>query len=129
MAVMPAARYVGNISLGRFAMFQRVVVGVDLREGGRDAIALATKLIAEDGECTLVHMASAHAHIFGAAGVPCEDDERERILKSLERARAQARIKASLSCTRSRSVAHGLRDLAEREGADARPRFLPPWSA
>jgi len=37
-------------------MFRQIVVGVDGREGGRDAVALARLLVAADGELTLAHI-------------------------------------------------------------------------
>jgi hypothetical protein len=37
-------------------MFRRVLVGVDGRSGGRDAIALARRLAAPDGVITLAHI-------------------------------------------------------------------------
>ncbi len=36
-------------------MFKNVLVGVDCRPNGRDAIALASKLIDPDGNLTLAH--------------------------------------------------------------------------
>ena len=43
-------------------MFEQIVVGVDGREGGRDAVALAKLLVAADGELTLVHVVPGDAH-------------------------------------------------------------------
>jgi hypothetical protein len=37
-------------------MFKNLLIGVDEREGGRDAIALAKTLLAADGELTLAHV-------------------------------------------------------------------------
>ena len=36
-------------------MFKHIVVGVDGREGGRDAVALATLLVAVGGKFTLAY--------------------------------------------------------------------------
>lgn len=37
-------------------MSRQIVVGVDGQEGGRDAIALAKRLLAPEGELTLAHV-------------------------------------------------------------------------
>jgi hypothetical protein len=37
-------------------MFEQVVVGIRDDQAGRDAIALATKLVSADGAATLVHV-------------------------------------------------------------------------
>ena len=51
-------------------MFKNVLVGVDGRAGGRDAIALASRLRDPDGELTLAHvyagrLRSTHAMTAG----------------------------------------------------------------
>jgi nucleotide-binding universal stress UspA family protein len=43
-------------------MFKNVLVGVDGRPNGRDAVALATRLLADDGRLTLVHVRSEAPH-------------------------------------------------------------------
>ena len=37
-------------------MFENVLVGVDGRPGGRDAVALATELLADTGKLTIGHV-------------------------------------------------------------------------
>jgi hypothetical protein len=43
-------------------MFKQIVVGVDEGEGGRDAIALAGKLLAAEGRITLAFVDCGGAH-------------------------------------------------------------------
>ena len=43
-------------------MFENAVVGVDGTQGGRDAVALAQRLLAEDGKLTLVHVHQGRLH-------------------------------------------------------------------
>lgn len=99
-------------------MFRNVLVGVDERPGGRDAIALAMDLVAKDGELTL-----AHVHL-GVAKPPrgptpaFEVAEQERSRELLEAARAEAGIEAGVLWTGSPSVGRGLHELAERQRAD-----------
>ena len=48
-------------------MFKQIVVGVDGREGGRDAVALAKLLVAAGGELTLAHVVPAGGRDRGAS--------------------------------------------------------------
>jgi nucleotide-binding universal stress UspA family protein len=99
-------------------MFSSVIIGVDGRSGGRDAIALARKLVGEDG-----HLALAHVYLSdpvpgrGASGA-FEAEDRARARDVLEAARAQADIEAELLSRGSASVGRGLHELAEGNGAD-----------
>ena len=43
-------------------MFRQIIVGVDGREGGRDAVALAKLLVAADGSLTLAYVFPGDAH-------------------------------------------------------------------
>ncbi len=99
-------------------MFQNVLVGVDGRQGGRDAIALAPRLLADDGRLALVHVhggapRSAHATIAALATTAEQDS-----LSMLQRERDAAEIDAELVSFTSSSPGHGLHALAESRGAD-----------
>ena len=48
-------------------MFKQIVVGVDGRAGGRDAVALAKLLVAAGGELTLAHVVPGDAHAYRGA--------------------------------------------------------------
>jgi nucleotide-binding universal stress UspA family protein len=88
-------------------MFENVVVGVDGRAGGRDAIALARPLTAPAGELAL-----AHVHTSEVA------EEREESLELLERERAAADVGAELVDVVCTSPGRGLHPQAEAQGAD-----------
>jgi nucleotide-binding universal stress UspA family protein len=99
-------------------MFQNVLVGVEGRQGGRDAIALATRLLADGGRLTLVHVhggapRSAHATIAALATTAEQDS-----LAMLRRERDAAEVDAELLGFSSSSPGHGLHTLAEQRGAD-----------
>ena len=96
-------------------MFKNVVVGVDDGDGGRDAVALAKRLVAQDGELTLAHIFHHTAH---GAGSPHEASEYERFQVLLEKARDEADVDARLRWRGSSSVGRGLHELAELVGGD-----------
>jgi nucleotide-binding universal stress UspA family protein len=79
-------------------MFGNVLVGVDGRQGGRDAMALARTICSPDASVTLAHV--------------CDKPENARTL--LERELAAAAFDAELVAEPGRSVAGGLHALAER---------------
>jgi nucleotide-binding universal stress UspA family protein len=98
-------------------MFKQVVVGVD-EHGSRDAIALAKKLTADDGEIAL-------AHVYPYRRAPAvrgydEYDAAESVrARDLLRAASEdASVGAALHWTPSTSVGRGLHELVERLGAD-----------
>lgn len=51
-------------------MFNNVIVGVDGREGGRDALAFARHLRGEDGELTLAYVYPGDAHVWRESSPP-----------------------------------------------------------
>ena len=88
-------------------MFKNVLVGVDGRPNGQDAIALASLLADPEGELTL---ACVHQ------GEMAEDREDARTL--LERERDAAHVQAKLLDVVSVGAGRGLHEQAERQGAD-----------
>jgi nucleotide-binding universal stress UspA family protein len=99
-------------------MFQNVIVGVDGRPNGRDAIALAMRLLADGGKLTL-------ANIHGGAPAPVRaykpgllTKEQETSRALLERERAEADVQAELVDYTASSPGRGLHSLAEEQGAD-----------
>jgi nucleotide-binding universal stress UspA family protein len=99
-------------------MFKQIVVGVDGREGGRDAIRLATKLRAGDSELTLAYIRAGDRHAGGGADPPSDAAEREQALELLETARKELDVEAHLRWRGSPSVGRGLHELCELIGAD-----------
>jgi len=88
-------------------MFKSVLVGVDGRPTGRDAIALASQLMDPDGKMTLAYVRS---------GEVAEDLEDSNEL--LDRERIEAGVKAELLSVVSASPGRGLHQQAEKQGAD-----------
>jgi nucleotide-binding universal stress UspA family protein len=99
-------------------MFRNVIVGVDGRPGGRDAIVLATHLVAAEGTLSLAHVHPADGLHASASTAALDAPGRLSSLDLLEAARTQAAVAATLLTTASRSVGHGLHDLAGRTGCD-----------
>jgi nucleotide-binding universal stress UspA family protein len=113
-------------------MFNNILVGVDDREVGHDAITLAKTLLGPSGRVTLAHVLTSEPYVLrGAAGRYAADNwaraaelqEQERALALLERARDEARlsdlgVQLTLRCVRSPSVGRGLHELAETVRAD-----------
>lgn len=99
-------------------MFKQIVVGVDEREGGRDAIALAKQLLAPDGELTLAYVYTGDPHVYRSTSAAYEASERERARELLGRARDEAGVLAHLRWRGSPSVGRGLHELCEVIGAD-----------
>jgi nucleotide-binding universal stress UspA family protein len=88
-------------------MFKNVLVGVDGRPTGRDAIALASQLMDPDGKLTLAYVHSDEV---------AEDLEDSN--KLLDRERIEADVKAALLSVVSASPGRGLHQQAEKQGAD-----------
>jgi len=88
-------------------MFENVLVGVDGRPNGRDAIALAGRLVDPGGRLTL-----AHVHRGEVA------EEREGSLELLERERAASGVEAELVSVASARPGRGRHEQAEELDAD-----------
>jgi nucleotide-binding universal stress UspA family protein len=99
-------------------MFDKVIVGVDGRSGGRDAIALARELVAPDGQTTLAHVyIESLLPARGSPGV-FTAGEHERSRELLEAARRDAGIDAQIMPVPAHHVGRGLHELAEDIEAD-----------
>ncbi len=88
-------------------MFDNVLVGVDGRPSGRDAIALATQLMDPDGRLTLVHV--HHGEVA---------EERRDTRELLERERDRAGVEAELVSAVAANPGRGLHQQADERGAD-----------
>src|SRR5947208_11498458 len=99
-------------------MFKQIVVGVDGRAGGRDAIALAKLLVAAGGELTLAHVVPGDAHADRGASAVYEASEAERAEALLETMREETGVEAHLRWRGSSSVGRGLHELCELIAAD-----------
>lgn len=96
-------------------MFSNVLVGVDGRQGGRDAIALARRLAAPDAKLTLAHIWEP---FLGRGANQLSELERTEGLQLLERERLWAAADARLVVKGEVPVGHGLHAIAEEHGAD-----------
>src|SRR5947209_4098635 len=94
-------------------MFKQIVVGVDGREGGRDAVALAKLLVAAGGELTLAHVVPGDAHVDGGASETYEAPEAECGEALLETVREETGVEAHVRWHESSSVGRGLHELCE----------------
>jgi nucleotide-binding universal stress UspA family protein len=99
-------------------MFKNVLVGVDGRANGRDAIALAARLTDSAGKLTLVHVHSGELHPLHAITPGLLAEERAASAKLLEQERAGADVKAELLSLVAMSPGGGLHQQAEEQQAD-----------
>jgi nucleotide-binding universal stress UspA family protein len=99
-------------------MFKNVLVGVDGRPNGRDAIVLAASLIDPDGKLTLAHVHSGELHPVHAVTPGLVVEERKLSDDLLEQERAAADVSAELLSIVAMSPGRGLHEQAEAQGAD-----------
>jgi nucleotide-binding universal stress UspA family protein len=98
-------------------MFKQIVVGIDRHTACRDAIALATSLLAPGGKLTLAFVYSRD--LVSRDVIPgLEAVESEHASELLEQARRDAGVAAETCYVGSSSVGRGLHELVDREGAD-----------
>lgn len=99
-------------------MFKNVLVGIDGRANGRDAITLASRLLDEDGRLTLAHVHSADLRAFSVIGPELVAEERESSQELLRQERAEAGVEADLVSVTAPTPGRGLHEQAEAQGAD-----------
>ena len=106
-----------DLWFGGDEMFKNVLVGVDRDGGGRDAIALSTKLVADGGKVTFAHVYPSDPRVL-----PLNDEyertELERSFRLLKDVSDEVGVEAELSCWESSSVGRGLHELCEEAGSD-----------
>jgi nucleotide-binding universal stress UspA family protein len=102
-------------------MFEQVIVGIDGRANGRDAIELARRLIASGGELTLVHVRDGRLHPSHAITPSMIDNERTASEELLERECDAAELERDAVGRESvvaLSPGRGLHEEAQRIDAD-----------
>ncbi len=99
-------------------MFKNVLVGVDGRPTGRDAIALAARLVDPEGKLTLAHVHNDVPNPFYVAPPGMIEGERKASHELLERERAEAEVSADLISVAALSPGAGLHEQAEEMQAD-----------
>ncbi|MBV9050347.1 MAG: universal stress protein [Solirubrobacterales bacterium] len=98
-------------------MFEKLLVGVDGRQGGHDAIALARLLAAPGAAVTFGHVYDLPTAVGRAAALalPSEVEAAEQLL---DREAALADLLAEPAAIQDSSVGRGLHRLAEQRGAE-----------
>lgn len=99
-------------------MFENVLVGVDGKPGGRDAIALARELAAADAQLTLAHVHGGALNPLHAVQGELLREDRGRSAELLEQERAATGVSAELRSVEALGAAAGLHREAERRLAD-----------
>jgi len=99
-------------------MFNNVIVGVDGREGGRDALALAKVLRRQHGEITLAHVHPGDSFTWRGSTPAYELVEEADSRALLEREESEAGVTVHTRMHAASSVGRGLHELAEEIGAD-----------
>jgi nucleotide-binding universal stress UspA family protein len=103
---------------GGTTMFENVLVGVDGRPGGGDAVALAAQLVAPHGRVTLAHVRQGELNPVHAITPNLLSAERAASQQLLELERAAAGIEAELVSIVALSAGQALHEQAERQHAD-----------
>lgn len=98
-------------------MFDNVLIGVDGRRGGRDAIALAKQLAAPGARLTLAHVATRGPVSWWRHHM-AEERVFDRDASMLDAERQTAATQAAIVCVGGVSPARGLHDLARERAAD-----------
>jgi len=99
-------------------MFKKIVVGLDGREGGRDALTLAARLAGDGGELIATQVFPYDSHPSRAALGEFAVALREDAQKSLDHELAEAGVDARTMVVGDSSYARGLHHAAEHERAD-----------
>ncbi len=99
-------------------MFRHVIVGVDGRPTGRDAITLGLQLVDHDGRISLAHVHPGEHKPRRGSSLEFDRVEHDDSLKLLEGERDASSIDAGLLSIGAASVGDGLHRLAEEHDAD-----------
>ena len=96
-------------------MFDNLVIGIDGREGGHEAVGLAKQLASSGARVTLAHV-YGDSYALRASRIPlAAQHENSRALLDRER---EAWPTAEAVSVRARSVGRGLHELAVQQAAD-----------
>jgi nucleotide-binding universal stress UspA family protein len=99
-------------------LFKNVLVGVDGRPAGRDAIALASALTDAEGRLTLAHVHSGQLRPTHAVTPGVVGQERDASHVLLEQERAATDVQAELISVVALSPGRGLHEQAEAQSCD-----------
>lgn len=99
-------------------MFENVLVGVDGRANGHDAIVLATRLADPDAKLVLAHVHAGAPDPAHTIAPGLLKDQRKASDELLERERTAAGVSAEIVSVIAPTPGRGLHDQAEEQGAD-----------
>jgi len=99
-------------------MFENVLVGVDGSSNGRDAIKLASRLIAPGGKLSVANVRAGDLDPVHAITPGLLAEEERASLRLLERDRADSGVQAEIESVVAASAGAGLHRQAEAQGAD-----------
>ena len=99
-------------------MFKNVLVGVDGRPTGRDAVALATRLLDPRGTLTLAHVHEDLQSPVHAVAPGVMKTERDVSLELLERERSEVNVAAEIVSLASGSPGAALHQQATEQNSD-----------
>lgn len=99
-------------------MFGNVLVGVDGKAGGRDAVALAAKLLDDGGRLTIVHARQGQLNPIHAVTPGLLAEERAASEELLERERSHAGVEAETLSVTAASAGRALHEQAESRRTD-----------
>lgn len=99
-------------------MFGNVLIGVDGKPGGRDAMTLASRLLDPVGKLTIAHVHSGPLLASHAISPALVRAERQASLVLLEQERLAADVSAEIVSVEAMTAGEGLHRQAEDQGAD-----------
>lgn len=99
-------------------MFNRVLVGIDEQSRGRDAIALATRLVSPHGDLIFGHVHPGFAVRGKGATGEFEAIEQQAAQRLLVSVIAESGVDAEACCVGADRIGGGLHRMAESTGAD-----------
>ena len=99
-------------------MFENIVIGINGREGGRDALKLATELADPQARFTLVNVYGEASECLPGSASLLLDDQREIADTVLAQTRDQNLPAAEVACLDDSSVGRGLHRIVEQRHGD-----------
>ncbi len=99
-------------------VFRRIMIGVDGRPNGRDAVMLGLHLADHDGHITLAHVCSGERVPERGSNLEFDRVQRDESRALLEREREELGVEADLLSVSDPAVGHGLHRLATEQEAD-----------
>ncbi len=99
-------------------MFKEIVIGTDVQEGGRDALALAKRLAAPDATLILTYISVGDPLVYRTDDARHMQEFKDQTLALLGAAGAAAGVDVTTRFVASTSPGRGLHELAEHEQAD-----------